>query len=155
MTFDIIEKTTEFSKDFEVDPKLEEGVCTTSLLNKTIDFLSEELNETKDAIVENNISEIVDGFGDISEDNKKTLAMEWVAEGLALCFIGALVLLVTLLAGYEAEAANIVYLASAVMLLVMALLTLLTGARTSVVAIKICPVVKTIVAVLFILGSIL
>ena len=98
---------------------------------------------------------IVSGFGDISEDNKKIITMEWVAEGLALCFIGALVLLVTLLAGYEAEAANIVYLASAVMLLVMALLTLLTGARTSVVAIKICPAVKTIVAVLFILGSVL
>jgi hypothetical protein len=66
MTFDIIEKTTEFSKDFEVDPKLDEGVCTTSLLNKTIDFLSEELNETKEAIVDNNISEIVDGFGDVA-----------------------------------------------------------------------------------------
>ena len=98
---------------------------------------------------------IVNGFGKISEDNKKIIKMEWAAEGLALCFIGALVLLVTLLAGYEAEAANIVYLASAVMLLVMALLTALTGARTSVVAIKICPAVKTIVAVLFILGSVL
>ena len=95
---------------------------------------------------------IVSGFGDISEDNKKIITMEWVAEGLALCFIGALVLLVTLLAGYEAEAANIVYLASAVMLLVMAVLTLSTGARTSIVPIKICPAVKTVVAVLFILA---
>lgn len=98
---------------------------------------------------------IVSGFGKISEDNKKIITMEWVAEGLTLCFIGVLVLLVTLLAGYEAEAANIVYLASAVMLLVMALLTLLTGARTSIVPIKICPVIKTIVAVLFILATVL
>lgn len=98
---------------------------------------------------------IVSGFGEISEDNRKIITMEWLAEGLTLVFLGVLVLLVTLLAGYEAEAANIVYLASAVMLLVMAVLTLSTGARTSVVPIKICPAVKTIVAVLFILGSVL
>jgi Phosphoribosyl-ATP pyrophosphohydrolase len=66
MTFDIIDKTTEFSRDFEVDPKLDEGVCTTRLLNKTVDFLNEELNETQNAIAENNMSEIVDGFGDVA-----------------------------------------------------------------------------------------
>jgi hypothetical protein len=98
---------------------------------------------------------IVNGFGKISEDNKKILTMETIAEGFTLCFLGVLVLLVTLLAGYEAEAANIVYLASAVMLLVMALLTALTGARTALLPYKICPVVKTVVAVLFILGSVL
>ena len=96
---------------------------------------------------------IVSGFGEISEDNKKILTMEWLAEGLTLVFLGVIVLLVTLLAGYEAEAANIVYLASAVMLLVMAVLTLSTGARTSIVPIKICPAVKTVVAILFILGG--
>lgn len=98
---------------------------------------------------------IVKGFGKISEDNRKILTMETIAEGITLCFLGVLVLLVTLLAGYEAKAANIVYLASAVMLLVMALLTALTGARTVLLPYKICPVVKTIVAVLFILGSVL
>jgi hypothetical protein len=98
---------------------------------------------------------IVSGFGKISEDNRKILTMETIAEGITLCFLGVLVLLVTLLAGYEAKAANIVYLASAVMLLVMALLTALTGARTVLLPYKICPVVKTIVAVLFILGSVL
>jgi len=96
---------------------------------------------------------IVNGFGKISEDNKKILAMETIAEGFTLCFLGVLVLLVTLLAGYEGQAANIVYLACAVMLLVMALLTILTGARTALLPYKICPVVKTVVAVLFILGS--
>jgi hypothetical protein len=98
---------------------------------------------------------IVSGFGDISEDNKKIIAMESIAEGITLVFLGVLVLLVTLMAGYQAEAANIVYLASAVMLLVMALLTALTGARTAILPYKICPVVKTVVAVLFILGGVL
>jgi len=39
------------------------------------------------------------------------------------------------------------------MLLVMAVLTALTGARTSAVPYRICPFIKTIVAILFILGG--
>jgi len=98
---------------------------------------------------------IVGGFGAISEDNKKIITMESIAEGLTLCFIGVLVLLVTVFAGSQSQAAFIVYLACAVMLLIMAILTLLTGARTSILPYKICPVVKTVVAVLFLLGSLL
>ncbi len=64
--YDIINKSTEFSRDFEVDPKLKDGVDGKTLLNKTIDFLSEELNETKNAIAENDLEEIIDGFGDVA-----------------------------------------------------------------------------------------
>ena len=53
MTYDILDKSTEFSRDFEVDPKLTEGVNKKTLLNKTIDFLHEELNETNQAIKDN------------------------------------------------------------------------------------------------------
>lgn len=98
---------------------------------------------------------IVSGFGSISEDNRRIITMESIAEGLTLCFIGVLVLLVTSLAGAPSRAAFIVYLACAVMLLVMAILTAMTGARTSILPYKICPAVKTSVAVLFILGSLL
>lgn len=98
---------------------------------------------------------IVKGFGDISADNKKIIAMESIAEGLTLIFLGLLPLLVTALVGTGGETAQIVYLACGVMLLVMAVLTLLTGARTSLIPYKICPAVKTVVTVLFILGSVL
>jgi hypothetical protein len=98
---------------------------------------------------------VVEGFEPITEENRLIITMEWVAEGLTLCFIGALVLYVTL----RAEAANpvsiIVFRASAVMLLIMALWTGLTGARTSIIPIKICPIVKTAVALLFIWASVL
>jgi hypothetical protein len=57
--------------------------------------------------------------------------MEWIAEGLTLCFIGLLVLLVTVWEGPLNPVSLSVYRISAVMLLVMAGLTLLTGARTS------------------------
>ena len=98
---------------------------------------------------------VVEGFGPISVDNRRIITMEWVAEGLALCFIGLLVLVVTLLGGSGSPVSIIVYRASAVMLLVMAGWTAMTGARTSIVPIKICPFVKGTVAVLFFLGSVL
>ena len=98
---------------------------------------------------------VVNGFGQISEDNKRIITMEWVAEGLALCFIGFLVLFVTLLGEPKEGSSLIVYRASAGMLIAMAIWTGLTGARTPIIPIKICPFVKTVVAVLFILGSVL
>jgi hypothetical protein len=98
---------------------------------------------------------IVSGFGGISEDNKKIIAMESIAEGLTLIFLGVLPLLVTILSDTSSQTGDIVYLASAVMLLIMAVLTLFTGARTSLIPYKICPAVKTVVAVLYILGSVL
>ncbi len=98
---------------------------------------------------------IVKGFGDISEDNKKIIAMESIAEGLTLCFIGILVTLVTMIGNPTSQTAHIVYLSCSAMLFIMAILTTLTGARTSILPYKICPVVKNIVSILFFLGSIL
>ena len=98
---------------------------------------------------------IVNGFGEISEDNRKVLTMELIAEGLTLIFLGVLPLLVTLSVGVQDRTAGIVYLACAVMLLVMAVLTGMTGARTPTIWYKLCPAIKTVVAVLFILSGIL
>jgi hypothetical protein len=95
---------------------------------------------------------IVHGFGEISEDNRKVLTMEVIAEGLTLVFLGALPLAVTVLVGVQDRTAGIVYLACAGMLLAMAVLTGVTGARTSTIWYKLCPAVKTIAAALFILG---
>ena len=96
---------------------------------------------------------VVKGFGDISGDNKKFILMEWVAEGLTLCFIGALVLLTGILGGTTNSVARIVFRISAGMLIVMAVWTALTGAKTSNVPTKICPYVLTVVAILWIVGS--
>ena len=98
---------------------------------------------------------VVNGFGTISEDNKRIITMEWVAEGITLCFIGLLVLCITILGGSHNPIALIVYRIAALMLIIMAGWTLLTGARTSIVPIKLCPLVKTVVAILFLLGIVL
>jgi hypothetical protein len=98
---------------------------------------------------------VVNGFGQISQDNKRIITMEWIAEGLTLCFIGLLVLFVTIWGEAPNRTSTIVYLASVSMLVVMAALTSVTGARTSIVPIKICPFVKVAVAILFFLGVVL
>lgn len=98
---------------------------------------------------------IVNGFGPISVDNKRIIAMESIAEGLTLIFLGVVVLLVTLIGGYQNTVSAVVYWSCSSMLVVLALLTMLTGARTSVLPYKICPVVKTAAATLIILGILL
>jgi len=98
---------------------------------------------------------VVNSFGKISQDNRRIITMEWIAEGLMLCFIGLLVLFVTIWGETQNRTSAIVYLTSAVMLVVMAVLTSVTGARTSIVPIKICPFVKIAVAILFFLGTVL
>ena len=96
---------------------------------------------------------VVNGFGAISADNKRIITMEWAAEGLALCFIGVLVLLVTALGGVQNAVSHIVFRTSAAMLVIMAGWTALTGAKTAILPIKICPLVKTTVAILFLVAS--
>jgi hypothetical protein len=98
---------------------------------------------------------VVNSFGKISQDNRRIITMEWIAEGLTLCFIGLLVLFVTIWGEAQNQTSAIVYLTSAVMLVAMAVLTSTTGARTSIVPIKICPFVKIAVAILFFLGAVL
>jgi hypothetical protein len=98
---------------------------------------------------------VVKGFGDISEDNKKFILMEWVAEGLTLCFIGVLVFLTNILGGTTNEVSRGVFRISAGMLLVMATWTALTGARTSNIPTKICPVILSAVAVIYVVSSLI
>jgi hypothetical protein len=96
---------------------------------------------------------IVSGFGDLSVDNRRILTMEWVAEGLALCFIGVLAVLVVSVGGLAYPVGRVVLRALAGMLFVMAALTAATGARTPIGPIKACPIVKSIVAALYVASA--
>jgi hypothetical protein len=77
--------------------------------------------------------------------------MEWIAEGLALIFLGALVLVLNILHGIDNPVSRTVFRLSAIMFVVMAVLTAFTGARTKVIFFKICPVIKTVIAALVII----
>jgi len=96
---------------------------------------------------------VVSDFGSLSVDHKRILIMEWVSEGLTLCFIGVLAFLTAVLFGTGSAETRFLFRALGVILLVMALWTLITGARTSNVVFRICPIVKSAVAVLFFIGS--
>jgi hypothetical protein len=95
---------------------------------------------------------VVAGFGSLSIDNSRIITMEWVAEGLTLIFIGLLVLATTLIIGPGSPTASLVFYSAAGMLIVMAVWSAFTGARTSILPMKACPFVKSIVAILFILA---
>ena len=98
---------------------------------------------------------VVRGFGDISLDNKRIITMEWVVEGINLAFLGFLVMLITIVAGADNQVSQLVYWSAAGLLVVMAVWHSLTGARTKVLPMKLCPFIFGTSAVLFVLGSLL
>jgi hypothetical protein len=101
------------------------------------------------------VRQVVAGFRALSDDNRRIITMEWTAEGLFLIFTGLLALLVTLTGGLLSPVSILVIRALAIMLVVLAGLTAMTGARTSIIPMKFCPFVKTGCALLFITGTVL
>jgi hypothetical protein len=94
---------------------------------------------------------VVRGFGDISPDNRRILTMEWIVEGVALVFIGALVATVTAMDPSSA-ASRAVYVLCIVVLDVLAAVSLLTGFRNRMLPFKLCPVIFTAASVLILAG---
>jgi hypothetical protein len=98
---------------------------------------------------------VVAGFGPLSEDNRINIAMEWVAEGLALAFVGLLVALVTAFGGPDEIASRVVVWAVAGFCVVMGAWTFIVGRRSSILPIRLCPLVLAVAAVLLVMGSVL
>lgn len=94
---------------------------------------------------------VVKGFGEISADNKNIITMEWIVEGVALFFIGALVAGVTIIDS-TSVVSGFVYISSAIILIVLALVSLFTGFKVNFLPFKLCPVLFTTSAVLIFLG---
>jgi hypothetical protein len=99
------------------------------------------------------VRSILRGFGKLTPDNARIVTMTWVAEGLSLCFVGALVGLITYYGILGRAFENTLVFAVSGFLLATALLSLLTGARNRSVWLRLCPLIKTVVAALFILSS--
>jgi hypothetical protein len=97
---------------------------------------------------------VVSGFGEISVDNKRIITMEWIIEGIALIFIGAINAIVTAI-DHTSTISLAIYLSSAVVLVVLAFVSLLTGFKISFLPFKLCPVIFITSAVLIILGGLL
>ncbi len=95
---------------------------------------------------------VVAGFGDISDDNRQIITMEWIVEGVSLAFVGVLVAVVTAI-DPRAAVSKAVYVVSALELLVLALVSLFTGFKVKFLPFKLCPFIFTASAILFLVGA--
>jgi len=96
---------------------------------------------------------VAKGFGDISEDNRRIITMEWIGEGLTLVFLGVVMILVTVLGDVGSTVHVIVSLCVIVMLIAMSVVSLLTGFRVKFLPYKLCPFIFCGSAILIALGS--
>ena len=94
---------------------------------------------------------VVKGFGDISLDNRRIITMEWIVEGVALIFIGALTASVTY-ADRTGTASTVVYWLSFAVLNALSVISLCTGFRVRFVPFKLCPFIFTTSSILILLG---
>lgn len=84
---------------------------------------------------------VVRGFGEISQDNRRIVAMEWITEGVALIGLGAVS---AVLATDPDEAlARAVGLAVFATLNVLSVVSLRTGAKIRFLPFRLCPVIFT------------
>ncbi len=97
---------------------------------------------------------VVRGFGDISVDNKRIITMEWIIEGVAMIFIGLLVIVVTVIDSRN-MISTAVYILSAGGLIVLAIVSLFTGFKVSFLPYRLCPFIFSISALLILAGAIL
>jgi len=95
---------------------------------------------------------VVNGFGDISRDNKRIITMEWIIEGVSLIFIAVIVSSVTYI-DYTSEVSENIYRICFVMLNVLSAISLLTGFKVDFPPFKLCPAIFTTASILILLGS--
>ena len=97
---------------------------------------------------------VVAGFGDISEDNRNIITMEWIIEGVSLLFIGALVGVLTYI-GPLGGLSRAAYAIVAAGLLALAIVSLFTGFKVKFLPFRLCPFILTISAALIFVGGVL
>jgi hypothetical protein len=97
---------------------------------------------------------VVEGFGEISQDNKRIIAMEWIVEGVSLIFIGLLVAAVTLVDS-SSTVSKVIYWICFAELNVLSIVSLFTGFKVSFLPFKLCPVIFTGSSVIMVLGCLL
>lgn len=95
---------------------------------------------------------VVEGFGDISPDNRNIIMMEWIVEGVSLVFIGLLAAAVTIIDG-GSTASRVVYWVCFAELNVLSIVSLFTGFKVDFPPFKLCPAIFTSASILIALGA--
>lgn len=94
---------------------------------------------------------VVKGFGEISQDNKQIITMEWIVEGVALIFIGFLIATVTFI-DFTHFISEAVLWICIIQLNVLSVVSLFTGFKIKFLPFKLCPLIFTGSSVIIILG---
>lgn len=97
---------------------------------------------------------VVQGFGEISPENKRIITMEWILEGVSLIWIGVMVATVAFI-DPTGTVSRSVYILSATGLLVFAVVSLCTGFRVKFLPFRLCPFIFSLSAILILLGGLL
>jgi hypothetical protein len=99
--------------------------------------------------------QVIAGYEPISTENRWILTQEWLAESVTMWGIAAAVVAVVVAEGIDSGAATAVFPVLAGLLVALAVLTAITGARTAVIWFKICPVLLTTSALLLVAAVVL
>ena len=97
---------------------------------------------------------VVEGFGEITLDNRRIITMEWIVEGISLIFMGLLVAAVTLVDPLSA-ASKVVYVLTTIGLVALAIVSVFTGYKVNFIPFKLCPFIFTGSAALIFVGGLL
>lgn len=95
---------------------------------------------------------IVNGFGDISVDNKYIITMEWIIEGVSLIFIGFLGAIVTYIDS-TSKISGLIYWIIFGVLNILSVISFFTGFKNSFIAFKLCPFIFSGSSLLIFIGS--
>ena len=97
---------------------------------------------------------VVKGFGEISTDNRNIITMEWIIEGIALIFIGIIVLGTTLIDS-SGTVSGFIYISSSTVLIVLAIVSFFTGFNVNFLPFKLCHILFMSSALLILFGLII
>ena len=95
---------------------------------------------------------VVDGFGNLTTDNRRIITMEWIVEGVALISTAVFVAVATIIQP-DAPVSKAVYMVAIITLVILALVSLFTGFRVAFLPFRLCPFIFGISAVLIALGA--
>ena len=92
---------------------------------------------------------VVSDFGDLTDDHRRTITMEWIIEGVSLVFIGILLSVVTYIDKQSPISFAVYWMAFGV-LNTLSIVSLFTGCRNKFIMFKLCPFIFTGSAILII-----
>ena len=95
---------------------------------------------------------VVAGFGDLSVDNRRIIAMEWIVEGVALISTATFVAVATVIQP-GAPVSSAVYAVAIGTLVVLAIVSLFTGFKVAFLPFRLCPFIFGVSSILISWGA--